>query len=104
MERNRLLTVVLAGLVGLSVLVAPCDARLVTVAVTAEVTEVRRGVVNLDGKVQVGDIITGTYTYDTAAENLWDGSDGWYEFSSAPCGMIFEVGGTPFRQTPIIFT
>jgi Disaggregatase related len=100
MERNNLLAMALVALVGLSVWAVPCEARLVTVAIVAEVTEVRGTASALQGKVQVGDLITGSYTYDTRAENLWGRDKGWYEFSSPPCGIILEVGGFTFQTDP----
>ncbi|UCD51193.1 MAG: hypothetical protein JSW27_00905 [Phycisphaerales bacterium] len=101
MERNSILALALAGLLGLLVWVVPCDARLVTVTITAEVIEVQDETGLLEGKVQVGDAINGTYAYNASAPNLSQARySGRYEFSSAPCGIFLEVGQYTFRTDP----
>ncbi|MHC4520146.1 MAG: hypothetical protein ACYTAS_16265, partial [Planctomycetota bacterium] len=100
MERKQVFRLAVAGLLGLSVWVVPCAARLVTVAFTAEVTEVWDWTAFLQDKVKVGDTLTGTYTYDTAVPDSRDYVIGSYEFSSPPCGMVWEVGGCTFRTDP----
>jgi len=86
MERNSVFAMVLMGLVGLVVWAVPCNARLVTVAITAEVTEGPWSRLDFfQGSVQVGDSITGTYTYDIAGSGLDPPRMiGEYEFSSPP--------------------
>jgi len=102
MDRNSVLTMVLAASMGLTAWVVPCEARLVTVAVTAEVTEGPWSRLDFfQGSVQVGDRIMGTYTYDTAASLLDPPyTIGKYEFSSPPCGISLEVGGCTFQTDP----
>jgi hypothetical protein len=70
--------------------VGKCYSRQITVGIIAEVTEVA-GYEILEGKVKVGDIIEGTYTYDTSAPGKYPSTSGMsneYEFSSAPCVVI----------------
>jgi parallel beta helix pectate lyase-like protein/disaggregatase-related protein len=101
MERNNMLAMALAGLLGLAVWAVPCDARLVTVAITAEVIEVQDETGLLKGEVQVGDAINGTYSYDTSAPNVSHARyGGRYEFSSAPCGIVLEIGDGTFQTDP----
>ena len=102
MERKRAIAAVLMGL---AVWVVPCEARLVTVAITAEVGESIEGFRNslgyFQGEVQVGDTIVGTYTYDTSQNPSGQSSDGrTYEFFSSPCGVVLEVGGYTFQTDP----
>lgn len=86
----------------LSLPVVKCYSRQITVGIIAEVTEVA-GYEILEGKVKVGDIIEGTYTYDTSAPGKYPSTSGMsneYEFSSAPCGILLKVGGLVFQTDP----
>lgn len=78
-----------------------CNARLITVAFTADVVKVQDGYDVLEGKVEIGDTIRGTYAYDTSAPDTtpWD-TMGQYEFRSPSCGISLHVDGYVFRTDP----
>ena len=77
------------------------DATLITISVTAEVTGVGDPGGVLEGRINVDDIITGTYTYDTSTPDLNpDPTVGRYEHYDAPCGVSLNVGGFVFRTDP----
>lgn len=71
--------------------------QLITIAITANVTGVNDSYNLLEGKVSVGNTITGTYTYDTSTpdtnplQTLGD-----YNYHSLPCGLVFAVGELVF--------
>ena len=90
-----------AAAVWLSSSVGTCHAWLITVGIAADVTEMddRSGL--LQGKVSIGAIIEGTYTYDTSAPDTRDAPNiGEYRFSCTPCGIALQVGGFVFKTDP----
>ena len=48
----------------------------------------------LEGKIKVGDVITGFYTYDSSVTRL---PGERYKFDSPPCGVFLTVGGFDFQ-------
>lgn len=55
----------------------------------------------LEGKIKVGDIITGTYTYDLLTPDSEPlAYAGLYEHDNAPAGISLSVGGFDFRTDP----
>lgn len=56
----------------------------------------------LEGKIKVGDIITGFYTYEstTPDSSLLDPVVGHYYHHSPPAGISLTVGGFEFRTDP----
>jgi len=82
---------------------AVTQGALITIELTAEVTDVVGGIGSgedpfepLEGKVNVGDIITGTYTYDSSTPLTC----GVYEHYSPPSGISLEVSGFEFKTDP----
>jgi hypothetical protein len=74
----------------------PLSAEWISIAITAQVTDVMdEG--GLDGKIHVGDTVTGTYTYDSTTPDSYPGN---YEYYSAPAGISLECGGFVFRTDP----
>ena len=65
MAKKRILTACLCML-AVSVCTPPAGAELIIIGITGEVTTVADWDGFLGGAVQEGDIITGTYTYDTS--------------------------------------
>jgi len=76
----------------------PAKAAIVTIEIEAEIDSVSDPYNFFDGNIKVGDIIKGTYTYDSttqdSATETWLGK---YEYSQYPYGMILEVGGFRFE-------
>ncbi len=97
----RMTVFVIGVSLGLAFSVSACDARLLTVSIAAEVTDIEDPSSILKGEVVVGDVIRGRYTYDTLVPDLLVPQDrGSYECSSAPCGIVFQVGELVFQTDP----
>jgi hypothetical protein len=72
---------------------AAATSNLITISFTATVTEVNDTAHAL-GNVQVGDTITGTYTYDAAKSDDHPAPEiGSYAYYTAPNGMRANIGG-----------
>jgi len=80
---------------------APARAKLVTIEITAEVDTVADPHGYLAAQINVGDIIVGTYTYDTSLRDM-SGSHrvGDYRHSLPPAGVALTVGGIEFETDP----
>ena len=77
------------------------DAVLVTIEIEAFVDSVEDDFGYLDGKVIVGDTITGSYTYDTLTpDSSSSPSIGRYEHYVPPYGVLLSVGGFEFKTDP----
>jgi len=88
----------------LQVLVASASGELITIGLRAEVTYIDQSAYDLlEGHVQLGDTLTGTYTYDsqTPDSNPLSGVGDYYQ-DSAPCGIRLEAGGIVFESDPDI--
>jgi hypothetical protein len=91
----------LMGALHLSLFEEACVARLLTVAVTAEVTGITGDSHLLQGQMEVGSTIEGTYTYDTSVPDSDDATfAGEYRFSSPPCSIVLRAGGLVFQTDP----
>ena len=86
-------------------------ATLAPVAFTAEVTRVQDDRGLLEGRVNVGDPITGVYIYDSSTPDTYDPSmlpgypppapaKGIYEHNAPPYGITLTVGGFVFMTDP----
>ena len=74
------------------------DPTRITMQLTAIVSTVDDPSSVLGGLVEVGDTITGTYTYDSTTEDTYpDTTVGRYSHSSAPYGMFLEIDGYEFK-------
>ena len=70
------------------------EATLITTEIEAVVDSVSDEGNYLEGKIKVGDILTGFYTSDSSVTRL---PGERYEFDSAPCGVFLTVGGFDFQ-------
>jgi len=83
----------------------PAKAALITIAIKATVDYVN-SVANyyLEGQISPGDIITGTYTYESTTVDTNPSSGvGDYEHYTKPCGIRLTVGGFVFQTDPDSF-
>lgn len=72
----------------------------ITVSVTAHVTQLVDSAGVLGGQIAVGEVITGTYTYDTSAPNLDSSADGWgvYQPPAPPASVSVTAGSFVFQS------
>lgn len=58
---------------GLSILIHPAHAKIVPIAITAEVTSISDGTGTglLESRINVGDTITGVYIYDSSSPDSY---------------------------------
>jgi len=79
----------------------PVNGALITIKIEAVVDDVVEAGDYLNGQIKVGDLITGTYTYDTDTP---DSSPlpgvGRYEHYGYPSGFSLSVGGLHFMTDP----
>jgi len=80
----------------------PAQATLITIEITAEVDSVEDNGNYLEGQINPGDIITGTYTYEssTADSSPLDPTQGNYWHYDPPAGISLSVGGFDFQTDP----
>jgi hypothetical protein len=79
---------------GIFLCVPSCYGGLVIVQFTAEVTHVSDDYGLLQGRINIGDTITGTYTYDTSMPDAYPNpSAARYEYYAPPSGISVEAGG-----------
>jgi len=98
MKKN--ITIMTIGIFALIVL--QTQAALIEIAITAEVTDVDDPGSLLEGNVNVGDTITGSYKYDsdTPDSSPIDPVVGFYWHYSAPHGITLNVGSLIFQSNP----
>ena len=88
-----------AAILGLFSCVA--RATLVPIAITGEVTYVYENYGLLGGNINVGDIITGVYIYDSSTPDSELAEDiGIYRHYAPPAGITLTVGGLVFMTNP----
>lgn len=102
MKVGILLFLIFGIWIGLGVLSpATVQAELITIGIEAVVDDVQDPDNYLEGLVNVGDLITGTYTYDTDTPDSSSSSQvGRYEHYAYPCGISLSVGGLDFATDP----
>ena len=94
------------GLLALSVMLffpcTPVRAAVIKIGLTGLVDSVNDPYDLLENEVQSGDSISGYYTYDSLAQDLYPASpySGGYHFSVAPYGISLTVGGLTFQTDP----
>jgi hypothetical protein len=77
------------------------EAKLVPIALTGEITGVVDRFNFLEGRISVGDLITGVYIYDSSTPDSSPPKyEGLYKHNTAPCGVILTVGGYVFMTDP----
>ncbi len=85
----------------LAVGVPRARATLITIEITAVVDSVDDQGNYLEGQIEVGDIITGTYTYESTTPDSNPSSYiGHYWHYDPPAGISLMVGGFDFRTDP----
>jgi len=101
MERT-IFSITLTCLCALFFSVPAAQATLITIAIEAEVDYVADYGNYLEGKIIPGDIITGTYTYDstTPDSSPLDPVQGNYWHYAPPSGIYLTVGGFDFHTDP----
>ena len=98
--KKRILTAALC-ILALFVRARRAGAELVLIGITGEVTMAADWCGFLGGTVHEGDIITGTYTYDTSTPDLRPGPAAalhWYY--SPPFGISLKIGELEFKTDP----
>jgi hypothetical protein len=79
----------------------PVNGALITIAIEAVVDDVQDADNYLDGRINIGDLITGSYTYDTDTPDSSSSSNvGRYEHYTYPSGISLSVGGFNFMTHP----
>jgi len=86
----------------LSFCVAPAEATWVTIEITAEVDAVEDSGNYLEGQINPGDTITGSYIYEstTLDSSPLDPIVGHYWHYAVPAGISLSVNGFEFRTDP----
>ncbi len=91
----------IAILCGLVFSPSPTQATLITIGIEAVVDDVVETGDYLNGRIKVGDLITGTYTYDTDTPDSSSSPNvGRYEHYTYPSGISLSVGGFDFMTDP----
>lgn len=100
MKRGTMLLIA-AGVCLLAFQSQRADATLITISIEAEVDYVEDLGNYLEGRINPGDIITGTYTYDSTTPDTNPSFEvGDYEHYSSPYGISLTVGGFLFATDP----
>jgi len=66
MKPKKIIAIMAVTMWGLFLWLVPANAKLITIEIEAEVDFVDDDLGVLEGKINVGDIISGWYTYDTS--------------------------------------
>ena len=91
------------GLLALFVPVNPAGATPISIDITATISSISDSDGFLTGHIGVGDIIHGTYIYETTTVDTNALSEvGDYRHTTAPFGITLEVNGYLFRTDPDI--
>ena len=95
-------TIVIATIGSLALFVSHAHSALIEIAIEAEITGVSDSGNLLEGNVNVGDIITGSYRYDseTPDSSPIDPIVGRYWCYSIPYGISLNVGDLLFQADP----
>jgi len=85
----------------LALSVPPAEATLITIEIEAIVDSVYDYGNYLEGQINPGDIITGSYIYESSTQDSNPLSTlGMYEHYAPPCGIFLSVGGFDFETDP----
>lgn len=78
------------------------QAEVVTIQLTAEITGIYDPADLLEGKFTAGDIITGSYIYDSSTQDLFPSNPrvGAYWHYAPPCGISLSTGSFVFQTNP----
>jgi len=95
--KRVVISIIISVICGVSFCASPAEATLITIEITAEVDYVEDNGNYLDGQINIGDIITGTYIYDsTTLDSNPSSQVGDYWHYQSPCGIFLSVGGFEF--------
>ena len=99
---KKVIITIMIFVCGLCFCGSTADGALITIEIEAVVDYVGDSGNYLNGQINPGDIITGTYTYDSATQdsNPSSPSIGSYQHDTSPCGIFLSVGGFEFRTDP----
>jgi hypothetical protein len=84
----------------------PASGALITIKIEAVVDDIVEAGGYLNGRIKVGDLITGTYTYDTDTPDmdwLWGSESPFvarYHYFNPPYGISLSAGGFDFMTDP----
>jgi hypothetical protein len=93
--------VVFLGLLAAFVPVNSVEAAPISIDITAKISLIDDLNGFLDGAIDVGDIINGTYIYESITEDTNTSSEvGDYRHATAPFGITLEANGILFRTDP----
>mgnify|MGYP001099493399 CR=1 FL=1 len=99
--KRIILSIIVAGIGGLCFCASPAQAEPITIAIEAVVDRVDDPSSYLGGKIKTGDIIAGTYTYDSSTlDSNPSPSVGDYQHFDPPAGIFLSVGGFDFQTDP----
>lgn len=95
--KTTIVSIMAACFCAISFCAKPAEATLITIEIEAVVDDVQDPDNYLEGRINIGDLITGTYTYDTDTPD-WSRSSGIgrYEYFAYPYGISLSVGGLDF--------
>ena len=89
------------GLLAAFLPVSPAQGAPISIDITAEISRIDDSDAFLDGAIDVGDILHGTYIYETTTADTNASSEvGDYRHTTAPFGITLEVNGYLFRTDP----
>ena len=92
--RSKIITLAIAVLCGLAVSPPGAVGALITIEIEGVVDSVDDSFGYLEGNVNIGDTITGWYTYDSSVTRL---PGERFHFNTPPCGVSLSVGGFDFQ-------
>jgi len=100
--KRIILSIIVAGIWAFCFCPSLAQAEPITIAIEAKVDSVEDRDGYLEGKINPGDIITGTYTYDSSTPDTNPSPYiGDYEHFAPPAGIFLTVGGFEFRTDPM---
>jgi len=99
--RTHFVSIIALVLCTLSFWTSLARAKLVPIAITAEVTDVSGMDGLLEGRINIGDLITGVYIYDSSTPDSEPRETvGYYRHYAPPAGITLTVGGFVFMTDP----
>jgi len=98
---RKMVSIMAAAVCGLYFSATLAEAELISIGIEGRVTDVRGDLDLIVGKIKVGDIITGTYTYDSSmSDSQPEGYWGAYEYKTPPNGISLAIDEFLFRTDP----
>ncbi len=99
--KTKIVSIMAAWFCAISFCAKPAEATLITIEIEAVVDYVGDPYNYLEGKIKVGDIISGFYTYGSSSPDTNPSpSVGDYEHFLSPSGIFLTVGGLDFASDP----